>query len=108
MYYSLPKLAAKYGISEKTLRGWRGKGWLVASAKTANGQGRYTDRDFERARLRSVEVEAPQARAKVRRRRGFAAQNMGLAPDGWAQKLSQEIRRRGRTAAARNKRLTAA
>jgi len=53
-YYSLPQLAKHNGIKHKTLRAWVGKGILRHSAATVGGQPRYTETDFEDARLRSL------------------------------------------------------
>jgi len=53
-YYSLPQLAADKGIKPKTLRAWAATGILKPSAMTAGGQARYSDVDFEAARLRSL------------------------------------------------------
>lgn len=54
--YSLTALAREVGISVKTLRNWRMKGWLRPDARTGV-QDRYSLEAFERAAQKSVATD---------------------------------------------------
>jgi hypothetical protein len=92
-YYTLPKLAADKGLSEKFLRGWVAKGYLVADAKSAGGQARYSERAFEQARTLSM-TGKPVSAARKRRQR-CKALPLAPKPNGlrdYALNLAKQIR----------------